>query len=89
MVIKKIQSLGEAHMAELMRSIEEVSHMSRDGQIIVDTLTFWKVMRSMPAVEDSPEPGSSPSKSAPDSYVALLCRYVRLLFDHNIALPRP
>lgn len=52
-------------------------YMSGDGQIIVDTLTLSKVMRSMPAVEDSPEPGSSPSKSAPDSYVTLLCRYAR------------
>jgi hypothetical protein len=89
MVIKKIQSLGEAHMAELMRSIEEVSHTCRDGQIIVDTPTLSKVMRSMPAVEDSPEPGSSPSKSAPDSYVTLLCRHARLMSDHNIAHPRP
>jgi hypothetical protein len=32
-VIEEIQSLGEAHMAELMRSIEEVSVLPRQALI--------------------------------------------------------
>lgn len=67
-VIGKIQGLGEGHMNELMKSIEEVSDAIRCAVVSVRCRADdWKVMDTMPPEEGAEEEkGASPIKRSPD-----------------------